>query len=241
MDENGRILRFWPRFWIRFSGTGVLGRMAAGLAAMGMPPFYGRIQLAAIHPKGYVSPKATLYGNHIELGRHVYIDDDVLIYQEADGGPVTFHDGVHLHRGTFVQTGQGGAVAIGERTHIQPRCQLSAYKGSISIGQRVEIAPNCAFYPYNHGMAHGTPIRRQPLRSRGGIAIGDDAWLGYGAVVLDGVRIGVGAVVGAGSVVTRDVPDGAIASGVPARIVKHRRDLPADAAAATTQPPEKSR
>ena len=215
--------------------------MAAGLAALGMPPFYGRIQLATFHPKGYVSPKATIYGNKFELGRHVYIDDDVLIYQDQDGGAITIEDAVQLHRGTFIQTGQGGAVTIGARTHIQPRCQLSAYCGSIWIGQRVEIAPNCAFYPYNHGMMHGTLIRRQPLRSKGGILIGDDAWLGYGAVVLDGVRIGAGAVVGAGSVVTRDVPDGAIASGVPARIVNHRRDLPADDIAATTQPTEKSR
>ena len=223
------------------SGPGPFGRVASRLAAVGCPPFYGRIYLATLHPNGYISPKATLHASVLELGRHVYIDDDVLIYQDKDGGAIKIEDAVHLHRGTFIQTGQGGAVTIGARTHIQPRCQLSAYEGAISIGQRVEIAPNCAFYPYNHGMIRGTPIRRQPLHTRGGIVIGDDAWLGYGAVVLDGVRIGAGAVVGAGSVVTRDIPDGAIASGVPARIVNHRRDLPADDNAATTQPTGKSR
>jgi acetyltransferase-like isoleucine patch superfamily enzyme len=53
----------------------------------------------------------------------------------------------------------------------------------------------------------------------------DDAWLGYGVIVLDGVRIGKGAVVGAGAVVTHDIPEGAIAVGVPARVVKMRSDL----------------
>ena len=63
------------------------------------------------------------------------------------------------------------------------------------------------------------------MQTKGGIVIGDDAWLGVGVIVLDGVKIGKGAVVGAGSVVTRDIPDGAIATGVPARVVKMRRDL----------------
>ena len=56
--------------------------------------------------------------------------------------------------------------------------------------------------------------------------MGDDAWLGYGVIVLDGVRIGKGAVVGAGSVVTEDIPDGGIAVGVPARVVKMRGGSP---------------
>jgi acetyltransferase-like isoleucine patch superfamily enzyme len=63
------------------------------------------------------------------------------------------------------------------------------------------------------------------LKTKGGIVVGDDVWLGFGVVVLDGVRIGKGAVVGAGSVVTRDIPDNAIAVGVPARVVKMRGDM----------------
>ena len=55
--------------------------------------------------------------------------------------------------------------------------------------------------------------------------IEDDAWLGVGVIVLSGVRIGKGAVIGAGAVVSRDVPDGAIAMGVPARVVKMRAEL----------------
>jgi len=68
-------------------------------------------------------------------------------------------------------------------------------------------------------------IKNQPLQTKGGILIEDNVWLGFGVIVLSGVRIGKGAVIGAGSVVTDDIPAGAIAVGVPARVVKMRCDL----------------
>lgn len=133
--------------------------------------------------------------------------------------------GVHLYGDTVIQTGMNGSVSIGADTHIQPRCQMSAYLSSIQIGRYVQIAPGCAFYPYNHGFALGEHIWKQPLHTKGGIIVDDDAWLGYGVIVLDGVRIGKGAVVGAGAVVKNDVPDNAVAAGVPARVIKMRTDM----------------
>ena len=65
------------------------------------------------------------------------------------------------------------------------------------------------------------PVIEQPRTSKG-IALGDNVWLGTGAKVLDGVRIGHDVVVGANAVVTSDLPDGAIAAGVPARVLRHR-------------------
>ena len=62
----------------------------------------------------------------------------------------------------------------------------------------------------------------QPLTSKGGIAVGDGAWLGYQVTVLHGVTIGAGAVIAAGSVVVRDIPDNAIAARVPAKVIKYR-------------------
>jgi acetyltransferase-like isoleucine patch superfamily enzyme len=105
---------------------------------------------------------------------------------------------------------------------VHPRCILSACKASIRIGSDAQIAPNCAFYPYDHGTAAEEPILKQPLQTKGDIVVGDGAWIGTGVIVLSGVTIGKGAVVAAGAVVTQDVPDGGMAAGVPARLVKMR-------------------
>ena len=197
----------------------VIGGAARRLAAIGMPPLYGAVPLAALHPRGYVSPRARLAHPNVHFGRGCFVGDGVLIFQDRKGADVRLGDRMHLHESCTIQTGQGGRVIIGAETHVQPRCQFSAYCGAIEIGERVEIAPNCAFYPYNHGMRVGTPIRQQPLYSRCGIAVGDDAWLGYGVVLLDGARVGEGAVVAAGSVVTGEIPANAIAGGVPAKVL----------------------
>ena len=110
-----------------------------------------------------------------------------------DTGPVELGRRVRLHQEVIIETGVGGSLIIGEESNIQPRCQLSAYKGTIHIGTGVMMAPYCALYPYDHGILPEMPIRKQPVRSRGGIVIGDEAWLGVGVIVLDGVRIGAGA------------------------------------------------
>lgn len=216
---------YWQRFWMRYADQSPGGRVAARLAAWFAPPYYGRVSLARLDPKGYISPQATVHHTAFRLGQHCCIGEGVLIYQDREGGPVRLGDAVHLHRDTIVQTGRGGTVTIGSDTHIQPRCQISAYAGSVTLGQRVEIAPNCAFYPYDHGTLAGVSVREQPLRTKGGIVIEDDVWLGFGVIVLDGVRIGKGAIVGAGSVVSRDIPDDAIAVGVPARVRRLRSEL----------------
>ncbi|MCK4827186.1 acyltransferase, partial [bacterium] len=78
------------------------------------------------------------------------------------------------------------------------------------------------FYPYDHSIVPGQRIKDQPLSTKGGIIIGDDAWIGYGVVILDGVTVGKGAAIGAGAVVTNDVPRAAVAAGVPARVLKMR-------------------
>lgn len=207
---------------MRYAGISPTGKAATWLASLGLPPYLARVPLAGLNAQGYFSPKASIAHPQFRYGKNSFVDDGVLIYQDKDGGPVEFGNGVHLHRGTILQTGQGGRIVIGSGTHIQPRCQLSAYVSPIVIGRNVEIAPYCTFYPYNHGMAPGKPIRNQPLETKGGIVIEDDVWLSVGVTVLDGVRIGKGAVIGAGAVVTKDVPANTISSGIPARAIKVR-------------------
>jgi acetyltransferase-like isoleucine patch superfamily enzyme len=218
------IVKIWGLFWMLFAGRGRLGRIATWIATWPMPPYYGREWLARKCRRGYISPKAEIYHSAISFGAHVYIADRALIYQGGGGtgGPVHLGDQVQVHRDVIIQTGFGGSVTLGPEARLQPRCILAAFKGHIVIGKGVGLAPNCVLYPYNHGVVPDQPIRKQPLESKGDIIIEDEAWLGVGVTVLDGVRIGKGAVVGAGSVVTKDIPDGAIAFGVPARVIKMR-------------------
>ncbi|MFH1932388.1 MAG: DapH/DapD/GlmU-related protein [Pseudomonadota bacterium] len=220
-----RVKREWDLFWMRHAGLSASGRIATRLATWFSPPYKARCYLAHLSTQSYVAPSVSIHHDRLRLDDNVFIGDRVVIYQAHNGGPVKIGRKTHLHCDTIIETGSGGSLTIGTDTHIQPRCQLSAYKGSIKIGSGVQIAPNCAFYPYNHGMALGAPIKNQPFESKGGIVIDDDAWLGVGVVVLDGVKIGKGAVVGAGSVVTCDIPDAAIAAGVPARVLKMRSEL----------------
>jgi acetyltransferase-like isoleucine patch superfamily enzyme len=182
------------------------------------------MRLAFLSPHGYIDPQADISHPDLRRGKHTLIAKGVTIYQGDGGGPVVLADGVLLNTNSIVQTGRGGSITIGERTNIQAGCHISAFHGSIHIGRSVDIAPNCGFFPYNHGTASGQAIRSQPLGSRGNIEIGDGAWLGFGVVVLDGVRIGHGAVIGANAVVTQNIPDGAIAVGNPARVVRMRDD-----------------
>ena len=215
----------WATFWMKHSGLSPFGRIATRLASLFSPPYKLRSRLARLNTRGYISPSATIYHANLHLEEHIFIGDGVVIYQAADGGCVKIGKGVHIHRDSIIETGANGSLIIGGDTHIQPRCQFSAYIGNIVIGSGVQIAPNCAFYPYNHGVAPDKLIKEQPLQTKGGIVIDDDAWLGVGVIVLDGVRIGKGAVIGAGSVVFHNIPDGAIAFGVPARVQKMRNDL----------------
>ena len=218
----------WRRNWMKLAHHSLLGKPASWLAALGLPPHYGRLPLARLHKKGYVSSKARIAHSDFVTGERCFIGDGVLVYEDHRGGPVRLADGVHIHENNSIQTGDGGSLTIGKGTHVQPRCQFSAYKGNIVIGEEVEIAPGVGFYPYNHSMDPSMPIQAQPTFSRNGIHVEDEAWLGYGAILLDGVRVGRGAVVAAGAVVTQDIPEMTIAAGVPARVVSTRAKYAAE-------------
>jgi len=212
---------YWIRFWMHHSGPTFVGRVSTQLATMAAPPYKRRCSLASMNPMGFTAPSAIIDHGNLRLDGNVYVGDRCVIY-DSNGGAVVLGKKVQLYGDVTIETGEGGSVTVGAETHIQPGCVLSGYAGSLKIGRRVEIAPHCAFYPYNHGIASGESIRKQALVTKGGINIGDDAWLGVGVIVLDGVTIGNGAVIGAGSVVTKDIPVNAVACGTPARVIKMR-------------------
>lgn len=189
-------------------------------------PYHGRTFLAYLAPRGFVAPEAILAHPSMRFGRNVYVGDRVIATREKDGGEVHLQDEVHLYGDTFLMTGSRGAIRIGRGTHVQLGCRFHAFLADISIGAEVEVAPSCAIYSYNHSTVPDVPIMHQPLQTNGPVVIGDGAWLGHGAIILSGVHIGSGAVVAAGSVVVKNIPENAIAAGVPARVLKLRSSVP---------------
>ncbi|MDJ0713326.1 MAG: acyltransferase [Prochloraceae cyanobacterium] len=205
--------------------TLLFGNLAGGAGYLLRKKFYSRLFKAVgsgvIFGKGIV----LRHPGKITLGNRVAIDDYVLLDAGGAGEEgITLEDDIIVSRNCVIQ-GKTGAVVIGRKTDIGCNAIISSGAG-IFIGNSVLIAGNC----YIGGGRYisdrlDIPMMEQGVYSKGPVAIGDDVWLGAGAIVLDGVQIGKGCIVGAGAVVTKNLPDYAIAVGVPAKITKMRGDL----------------
>lgn len=161
----------------------------------------------------------------ISAGRSVIIEEYVTIDALSQQG-VTLGDNVTIAKFTTIQC-TGVIRAIGVGLSIGNNSAVGAYsflgaQGGIVIGNNVIMGPRVSLHAENHRYDDPVvPIRLQG-ESRQGIVIEDDCWIGAGAIILDGVRIGHGAVVAAGSVVTKDVAPFTIVGGSPARLIKQR-------------------
>ncbi|WP_353930091.1 acyltransferase [Okeanomitos corallinicola TIOX110] len=111
-------------------------------------------------------------------------------------------------------------IYIGSHTYINRHTFLDAIE-SVTIGNHCAIGPGCYITDHNHGTDLNFPPLEQPMVSKP-TKIGDRVWIGANVTILKGVTIGNDTVVGAGSVVTKDLPEKAIAVGVPAKVIKHR-------------------
>lgn len=162
------------------------------------------------------------YASNIHLGKGVYLDEGVYLHACPKGiviGDNTFvmHGAVlHVynfrklpHSGIFI----GSDSLIGEYTVIRGQ-------GGVTIGNRVFTSPHTQLLAVNHIYDDPEKSFTEQGITAQGIVVEDDVWLGAAAVVTDGVRIGKGAVVAAGAVVTHDVPAHTVVGGVPARPIK---------------------
>lgn len=111
-------------------------------------------------------------------------------------------------------------LTIGDFTFIGRGCEIDVAE-RVTIGEHTLLAPGVFIVDHTHKHARGLRLDEQGIASAA-VAIGRDAWIGAGAIILHGVTIGDGAIVGAGAVVTRDVAPYTIAGGVPARVIGER-------------------
>ena len=110
-----------------------------------------------------------------------------------------------------------GAIHVGEYTRIGLHNTII---GPVSIGNHVNLAQNVVVSGLNHNFQDpDIPIDRQGI-STSLVTIGDDIWIGANTTIIAGVSIGKHSVIGAGSVVTKDIPDYCVAVGNPARVIK---------------------
>lgn len=119
------------------------------------------------------------------------------------------------------QIGSGRQLELGDNSGIGINCIAPR----AIIGKNVMMGPEVILIGQNHEFSRtDIPMIAQGMAPSEPIRIGDDVWIGYRAIITAGVKIGNGVIIGAGAVVTRDVPDWAIVGGVPARVLRMRKE-----------------
>jgi acetyltransferase-like isoleucine patch superfamily enzyme len=156
------------------------------------------------------------------VGEHVIFEEGVRIWHPEN---VRLGDNIYLGHGAMLKGYYKGQMIIGDDTWIGPGTFLFS-GGGITIGCRVGVGPFVRILTGFHGEAgRHRAILDSPLEFRA-VVVEDDCDIGINSIVLPGVTIGRGAQVGAGTVVTRDVPPYAIVAGNPGRVIRLRPDSP---------------
>ena len=153
----------------------------------------------------------------IQVGKNVYIGK----YCDLNGKRhIVLEDGVAVRPYAQIWS-VGGTVRIGKGSEIGERCRISI-ANSLDIGEKVLLSPNVYITDCDHEYRNASiPVIDQGIVQRGqSVSIGDGSYIGINAVIVGDVKIGKHCVIGANSVVTRDVPDFCVAVGSPAKTIK---------------------
>ncbi len=168
--------------------------------------------------------KTHVGNNRVCLEERVNLGSGVQISTFGKNSQIYLRKQVILDRGVDIRALERGYIEIDECTYIGPYTCLAG-PGPIKIGKSCLIGSHSGIYGNNHNFADP----KQKIVDQGitckGITIEDDCWLGTGVKVLDGVTIGQGSVIGAGAVVTKDIPPYSVAVGVPAKVISQRNEL----------------
>lgn len=168
------------------------------------------------------------HGYQIKAGKNLILEEGVHINALSENGIMLGNNVTIAKYSVLSCTGvianKGIGIVIGNNSAIGAQSFLGG-QGGIKIGDDVIIGPQVKIFSENHNYDKADVLIRKQGESRRGVAIGNNCWIGAGAIILDGVSIATGCVVAAGSVVTKSIPANSIAAGVPARIIKSRTHI----------------
>lgn len=174
-----------------------------------------------------ISPKARLRNkSKIRVGRNFIAEENCEIQGLSRRG-ITFGDNVTVGSMSMIRPSGYYGNSVGEGLRMGNGSNVGAYSyvgcsGFIEIGDNVMMGPRVSFFAENHTFDRtDMPMKQQGVNNKG-IRIEDDCWLGSGAIFLDGVTVGKGSIVAAGSVVSKSVEPYSIVGGVPAKLIKSR-------------------
>ena len=164
---------------------------------------------------------ALRHPHKIHVGSDVVIDDNCLIDAKGESnGGIRIGSGVFIGRNSILSC-KNGDIELGNGANVGFNCEIFS-ASRVQIGANVLMAAYSYVIGGDHDFSDASrPVLEQTRRSAG-VAIGDGAWIGAGAKILDGVTVGDGAIIGAGAVVREDVAARAVAVGIPARVVSTR-------------------
>ncbi len=196
------------------------------LAGIGLRALLYRLMLKMDGTAAIEARVRLRFASHIRLGRGSYLDEGVYIHAcpagVSIGARTLVMHGAVLHVYNFRGLPHAG-IRIGSDSLIGEYTVIRG-QGGVTLGDRVYTSPLTQIIAVNHVFSDpARPFVEQGITAEG-IVIEDDVWLGAAAVVTDGVRIGRGAVVAAGAVVTSNVPAHTVVGGVPARVIREITD-----------------
>lgn len=165
------------------------------------------------------------YPRQIALGENVSISPRVSLRANTTTIPgIAIGSGCSIQDACILSANQG-RISIGDNSWLGPFCLVYG-NGDVTIGNNVLIAAHSTINTVSHHASRcDIPINDQGIYCDP-VIIEDDVWIGMHAVVLQGVVVGRGSIIGAGAVVTRDIPPWSIAVGAPAKVIKRRDNAP---------------
>jgi acetyltransferase-like isoleucine patch superfamily enzyme len=203
------------------------------LLAQGVPGALGFALRKSLYPlllgacgRGVIFGQNVLlrHPHKVRIGDNVVIDDNCLLDAKGtDNTGITIGNGVFVGRNTILSC-KNGDIQLEDGANIGFNCEIFS-ASRVRIGRDTMLAAYSYVIGGDHDFSDSTAAVLAQGRRSAGISVGDGAWLGAGVKVLDGVTIGDRAVIGAGAVVRTSVPAGAVAAGVPARILPQREPL----------------